>query len=161
MNPQSRSFLHRAQQESFKVEEDFVRSVAVPRWLMWNDRSKVAISAAIANQRNGTHRMRVIGIGAHGDFHQLHILPNALQTDAGSELKLRSDWNRLVDRHLVGRLDRVGRGVLRQVTVVPVRSVDSAERRGLFVKCHFILQSTGSFFNYTRHSRAMGAILRK
>lgn len=149
MNPQSRTFLHRAQQESFKVEEDFVRSVSVPRWLVWNDRSEVAISAAVANQRNGSNRMGIIWIGAHGDFHQLHVLPNALQTDAGSKLKLRADWNRLVDRHLVGGLDRVGRRVLRQVTVVTVRSVDSAERRRFFVKCHFILQSTGSFFYNT------------
>jgi len=45
MYPQRRPLLHGAQEEGFKVEENLIGPVSVPRWLVWNNCRQIAISA--------------------------------------------------------------------------------------------------------------------
>lgn len=126
---------------------------------MWDNWGKVAVPASVANQGNGSDGMWIVGVGWHGDFHQLHVLPHALQADARSELELGADGHGLVDGNLAvdETLEGVG-SVFGQMAVVSMLAVNSTERRRLLVQRHFVLQPTGRFLHNAWNAGAMRAV---
>lgn len=68
VDPQRRSFPHRAEKKRFEIKENFIFSFPISGWLMRNYRREISIPTAILHQYNTSRCVRLIGIGANGHF---------------------------------------------------------------------------------------------